>query len=170
MPLSDADRTLISEFRTALQQGYAGDARFTRVIRDDRSDESVLASRFAVLDDVWLELTLRPFLPQLRAGIVTTDRWKNEELEERIEETGDTMSEFLELGFDEAGLEWRAPQVEHYRDQGKYFCFATGLDLPSLKSLGDPATLDKARRMLEGYYHAFHGAIQRLKAAAPPVS
>jgi hypothetical protein len=169
MPLSDADRKLIADFRTTLERGYAADPRFAAVIRDDRPDDSVLASRFPVLDDVWLELTLRPFVPQLRAGIVTTDRWKNEELEERIEETGDTMSEFLELGFDEAGLDWRAPQVEHYRDQGKYFCFATGIELPSLQALADPTLLDKARRMLEGYYHAFRGAIDRLKAAAPPV-
>src|SRR5262245_49829651 len=162
MPLSDSDRKLVSDFRAALEHSYARDDRFLRLVRDDRPDDSVLASRFAVLDDVWLELTVRPFVPQLRAAIVTTDRWKNEELEERIEETGDTMSEFLELGFDEAGLDWRAPQVEHYRDQGKYFCFATGLELPSLRSLADAATQDKARRMLEGYYHAFRGAIQRL--------
>lgn len=170
MPLSDSDRKLVTDFRAAFERGYAGDDRFLRVVRDDRPDNSVLATRFSVLEDVWLELTVRPFVPQLRAGIVTTDRWKNEELEERIEETGDTMSEFLELGFDEAGLDWREPQVEHYRDQGKYFCFATGLELPALQSLVDPAIRDKARRMLEGYYHAFRGAIQRLKAAAPPVS
>jgi hypothetical protein len=169
MPLSDADRQLIAEFRADLERGVATDARFAGVVRDDRPDDSVLASRFPVLDDVWIELTLRPFVPQLRAGIVTTDRWKNEELEERIEETGDTMSEFVELGFDEAGLEWRAPQVEHYRDQGKYFCFATGVELPGLQALAEPATRDQARRMLEGYYHAFRGAIERLKAA-PPVS
>lgn len=170
MLLSESDRTLVTDFRAAIERAFASDARFSRIIRDDRPDGSVLATRFALLDDLWLELTLRPFVPQLRAGIVTVDRWKNEELEERIEETGDTMSEFLELGFDEAGLDWREPQVEHYRDQGRYFCFATGLDLPSLRELLDPATVDKARRMMEGYYHAFRGAIERLKAAAPPVS
>jgi hypothetical protein len=170
MPLSEPDRKLVVEFRSAFERAYAGDARFLRVVRDDRTDDSVLATRFAVLDDLWLDLTLRPFVPQLRAGIVTVDRWKNEELEERIEETGDTMSEFLELGFDEAGLDWHEPQVEHYRDQGRYFYFATGLELPSLRTLAEPATLERARRMMDGYYHAFRGAIERLKAAVPPVS
>lgn len=168
MPLSEADRKLIADFRNTIERGYANDSRFSAAVREDRPDESVLASRFPVLDDVWIDLTLRPFVPQFRAGIVTTDRWKNEELEERIEETGDTMSEFLELGFDEAGFDWRNPQVEHYRDQGKYFYFATGVELPSLQALADAAVAEKARRMLDGYYHAFRGAIERLKAASPP--
>lgn len=169
MPLSDSDRKLVGEFRSAIERSFAGDPRFSDVVRDDRPDESVLATRFAVLESVWMELTVRPFVPQLRAGIVTDDRWKNEELEERIEETGDTMAEFVELGFDDAGLEWRAPQVEHYRDQGKYFCFATSVELPSLAALREPQTADKARRMMEGYYHAFRAAIERMKAT-PPVA
>lgn len=89
-----------------------------------------------------------------------------QELEERIEETGDTMPEFLELGFDEAGLDWREPQVEHYRDQGKYFCFATPLELKSVRDLDSTEVRERVRAMFEGYYHAFRGAIERLKAAA----
>jgi hypothetical protein len=103
-------------------------------------------------------------LPQLRAGILTDDRWKSEDLEQAVEDTGDTMEEFVEMGFDEAGLDWKEPPVEHYRDQGKYFYFATPLDLPTLAQLGDAAVFDKVRRMFEGYYRAFQGAIQKASA------
>lgn len=166
MPLTDNDRKTIADFRAAFERHWGGDGRFGASVRDDRPDESVLSTRFAIMDRLWLDLTIRPFIPQIRVGIVTDDRWKNEELEERIEETGDTMPEFLELGFDEAGLDWREPAVEHYRDQGKYFCFATPLELKMIADLMKPEIADRARRMFEGYYQAFGAAIARLKAEA----
>lgn len=166
MPLNDKDRKTITDFRSAFERGRAGDERYGPVSRDDRPDESVLSSRFSVMDQLWLDLTVRPFIPQIRVGIVTDDRWKNEELEERIEETGDTMPEFLELGFDEAGLDWREPPVEHFRDQGKYFCFATPLEIASIADLAKPELIERVQRMFEGYYQAFGAAIARLKAEA----
>ncbi len=166
MPLTDKDRKTIADFRAAFERHLAGDERFGPPDREDRPDESVLSTRFALMERLWLDLTIRPFIPQIRVGIVTDDRWKNEELEERIEETGDSMPEFLELGFDEAGLDWREPSVEHYRDQGKYFCFATPLELNSIAELGKPEIADRANRMFEGYYQAFGAAIARLKAEA----
>jgi hypothetical protein len=168
MPLSPQDRQLVNRFREGVESSLAGDPRFTSVSRDDREDESTLASRFAVAPSLWVEVVVRPFIPQVRAGIVTDDRWKNEDLEDKIEESGDTMSEFVELGFDEAGLEWPEPPVEHYRDQGRYFCFSTGLELERLAELADPAVLDKVRRMLEGYYTAFKPAIEKAAAVDPP--
>lgn len=156
----------IDDFRDAWERALAGDPRFGPVWRDDRADRSVLASRFPVAPRLWIELTIRPSIPQVRAGIVTDDRWKNEDLEDTIEESGDTMSEFVEMGFEEAGLEWREPPVEHYRDQGKYFCFSTGFELDSLARLADDAVLDKARRMAEGYWHAFRRAIEKSTAAS----
>lgn len=165
MPLSDGDRKLISAFRDAFERKYAGDARFSGVVREDRPDESYLTSRFAVADRVWLEMTIRPLIPQVRAGIVTDDRWRNEDFEERIEETGDTMSEFVELGFDEAGLEWPNPPVEHFRESGKYFCFLTPFEIGSLAELNGPAG-DRLTRVFEGYYEAFRRAIEKMKVAA----
>lgn len=166
MPLSPQDRQIVSRFRDRFESGLAGDPRFVSIARDDRDDESTLTSRFAVAPSLWLEMAVRPFIPQVRAGIVTDDRWKNEDLEDRIEESGDTMSEFVELGFDEAGLEWPDPPVEHYRDQGRFFCFSTGFELERLSDLDDPAVLDKLRRIFEGYYCAFRPAIAKAAAAS----
>lgn len=165
MGLSDADRKLIAAFRDGFERRYAGDERFSGVTRDDRPDESYLTSRFAVADHVWLEMTIRPFIPQVRAGIVTDDRWRNEDLEERIEETGDTMSEFVELGFDQAGLEWPAPPVEHFREAGRFFCFLTPLEIAAPAELNGPAAA-RLTKVFEGYYEAFRAAIEKMKVAA----
>ncbi len=163
MPLSELDRRTIAEFREWFEGQLAGDRRFVGVERFDRPDESTLATRFAASERVWFELALRPLIPQVRAGILTDDRWKSEELEEAIEESGDTMVEFIEQGFADADLDWPEPPVEHYRDQGKFFYFATPLEIRSLTDLSDPHTRDKAKRMLEGYCHAFgHRVFRRV--------
>ncbi|MFN0138326.1 MAG: hypothetical protein ACKVS9_19660 [Phycisphaerae bacterium] len=166
MPLSDSDRQTIAAFRQPFTAKYAGDARFQGVHTDDRSDDALLASRFQVAEHLWLELAVRPFIPQVRVGIVTDDRWKNEDLEDKIEESGDSMSEFIEMGFEEAGLEWIDPPVEHFREQGKFFCFTTAVELDKLSRLSEPATQRKLEQMFDGYYEAFKHAI--LKAATAP--
>ncbi len=159
------DPGLIERFRAGLEAGLRGDARIRSVLRDDRPDGTVLATRFEVAPQLWIELCLRPHIPQVRAGIVTDSRWLSEDLEQLIEDSGDTMSEFLELGFEEAGLSWPAPPVEHYREQGKYFYFSTGLELRDSSELADPAIADRVRRMFEGYYHAFRPAIAKAGSA-----
>lgn len=164
MALSASDRERIARFRESFEARYAGDERFDGSARDDRPDGSSLATRFAVGENLWIELCVRPGIPQVRAGIVTDSRWVSEDLEQVIEDSGDTMSEFVELGFEDAGLEWLDPPVEHYREGGKYFYFSTGIELERLEQLDDEAVADRIRRMLEGYYAAFRPAIE--KAAA----
>lgn len=161
MPLSQVDRERIAAFRDALERRYRTDARITEISRHDRDDESTLATRLAVGDKLWLEVTVRPSIPQLRVGIMTDDRWLSEDLEQVIEDSGDEMSEFVEAGFEEAGLTWHEPQVEHYRDQGKYFYFATPLELTSLAQITDATVTEKIGRMLEGYYEAFKPGIRK---------
>lgn len=160
-------RELVEQFRRRFEQRYAADSRFVAAPqREDRPDGSTLASRFAVSDKLWLEMAIRPAVPQLRAGILTDDRWTSEDLEDAIESSGDTMTEYVELGFEEAGLTWPAPTVEHYRDQGKYFYFATALDLSAIDQLSDEAVFDRICRMFEGYYEAFRTPIRKALAGA----
>ena len=157
MPLTDSQQQAIRDFRTWIERGLAGDARFSPPARDDRADHSTLATRWAasVNPHVWFEVAVRPFLPQVRIGLLTDDRWKSEDLEEKIQESGDSMSEFVGLGFEEKGLAWAEPPVEHYRDQLKYFYFATPLEIKSLDELAHDSTRIKARQMLDGYHLAF---------------
>ncbi len=164
MPLTDVDRTVIDRFRKLVETRFAGDPRFRAAQRHDRDDGAALAHRFEVAPQLWMELCLRPAIPQLRAGIVTDDRWKSEELEQVIEDSGDTMSEFVEMGFEEAGLDWPAPIVEHARDQGKYFYFATAFEIPTIAALDDDSVQQKIFGVLEGYYRAFRPAFEKQTA------
>lgn len=160
MPLNDEHRERIAAFRTYIEDTVANDDRYGDATRHDREDESTLATRFAAAPSCWFELALRPFVPQIRVAFLTDDRWRSEEVEQAIQDSGDTMEEFLELGFEDAGLEWEEPTVEHYRDGGKYFYFATPLTLDDLDDLDGDEVRDKALRMLEGYLVAFGPALE----------
>lgn len=158
---------LVQSFRAKLRDALGRAPHFGPSLDVDRADGSALATRFQVAPRLWIEVCLRPDLPQLRVGVVTDDRWLSEDLETLIEDSGDTMSEFVELGFEEAGLTWREPIVEHFRDADKCFHFATSLDLPALSDLSAAATFDKVLRMAHGYYEAFKPGIRKAQAAAP---
>ncbi len=161
MALTSAQQETVEQFRATFRARYASDPRFSNIADADRDDGAWLMTRFAVADRLWLELCVRPSIPQVRVGIMTDDRWISEELEDAIEETGDSMSEFVESGFDEVGLDCPEPTVEHYRDQGKYYYFATALELGALDELGTSVTLDRVARMIDGYYEAFRKAIAK---------
>jgi hypothetical protein len=157
MSIPAAQRATVEGFREHFEKALAGDRRFSAAARHDRPDGSTLATRWrsAVNEHVWFEIAVRPLIPQVRVGILTDDRWKSEDLEEKIEESGDTMSEFVEMGFHEAGLEWLNPPVEHYREEMKYFYFATAFEIPELAALDTEPVRQKARRMFDGYHMAF---------------
>jgi hypothetical protein len=151
MTQTQTDNTQVTEFRAWVAAQLAGDETFGEPRVDDRPDGSTLSTRWPIGESLFLEVTVRPHIPQVRIGVVTDDRWKSEELEQSVEDSGDTMEEFLELGFDEAGLEWEEPPVEHYRDQGKWFSFMTPLEIASVSQLGDSSVRDKVMRMIRGY-------------------
>lgn len=153
--LNDVQRRIVRAFRDHIESQWADDARFRGAARADREDESTLSTRWQATDHVWFEVAIRPLVPQVRVGILTDDRWKSEDWEEKIQESGDTMSEFVEMGFHEAGLEWPEPPVEHYRAELKFFYFATPLELERLEQLDDADIRERVKRMLEGYYRGF---------------
>lgn len=140
-----------------MESKLAGDPRFGGPSRHDRPDGTLLATRWPAADNprVWFEVAVRPKIPQVRVGLLTDDRWKSEDLEDKIEESGDTMREFVELGFEEAGLTWHDPPVEHFREELRYFYFATPLDLGSPDAMASEETRGKILQMLNGYWEAF---------------
>jgi len=161
MSLTPAQQTLVAACRRRFTARLADDARFGSPEPHDRPDGTSLALRFPVATGLALELAVRPLVPQLRVGLLTEDRWLNEDLEQAIEDSGDSMSEFVELGFEEAGLSWPDPPVEHYREQGRWFYFATAWEPCSLVELASDAALDRAAAMFAGYHEAFRAVIQR---------
>ena len=155
MALDEESRETIEVFREYIEGAVAGDERYGQAERYDRDDDSTLATRFPAGDSCWLEIAIRPLIPQVRVGLLTDDRWKNEEIEQGIQDSGETMEEFVGLGFSEAGLDWPQPPVEHYREGGEFFYFATPLEIDELPDLHWDEPRNKALRMLEGYLIAF---------------
>lgn len=159
MPPSEHDKERVELFRAYIEDATASDDRYGPVSRDDREDGSLLASRFAPAPNYWFEVAIRPFIPQVRVGFLTDDRWKSEEAEQFIEDSGDSMSEFVGMGMEEAGLDLPEPTVEHFREAGKYYYFSTPLTIDSLAELDREEFRNKVLRMLEGYMVAFGPAI-----------
>lgn len=155
MSLTEQQIEHCEAFRNYVEGSASTDERYGPVQRHDREDQSLLASRFEMAPQCWLEVALRPFVPQVRIGFVTTDRWKSEDAESMIEDSGDSMPEFVGVGFNDAGLDWDEPPVEHFREAGQFFYFATPLEIEDLRELDSDALRDKALRMLEGYLIAF---------------
>ena len=155
MSMTDQQAEIVEAFRTFIEDGCAHDDRYGVAERHDRADGSTLATRFAAGESCWFEVAVRPTLPQLRVGFVTDDRWKSEAVEQAIQDSGDTMEEFVGIAFDEAGLDWEEPPVEHYRDGGTHFYFATPIDLEDITDLDTDKLRNKTLRMLEGYLIAF---------------
>ncbi|MHC4063801.1 MAG: hypothetical protein ACYSUI_04795 [Planctomycetota bacterium] len=155
MALSEKDQAVIDQYRKQFEDALAGNERFGSAERVDRQDGSLLATRFTIAADVWLEVAIRPAARQLQISLLTDDRWRSEEIEQGIQDSGDTMEELVELGFDDAGLRWEDPPVLHYREAGKLFYFSTPLDIESVADLADDAVRAKVRQMFEGYYCAF---------------
>ena len=159
MAFSDEDHELIEAFRTYVEDSVANDDRYGECVRLDRDDASTMAMRFEATPTCWFEVALRPLIPQVRIAFLTTDRWLSEELEQAIQDSGDSMEEFVGLGMDEAGLDWDEPPVEHYRDGGEFFYFATPLPIDELRDIERDQVRNKVLRMLDGYLIAFGPAL-----------
>ncbi len=155
MALSEQDQAVIETYREWLEESILAEDGIGALERRDHPDGSTLATRFEVGAHVWVELAIRPIALQLQASILTDDRWFSEEMETAIEDSGDTMGEFVEMGFDEQGLDWEDPPVSHYRDAAKCFYFSTPWDIQSLDALAGESVRTRSRQMVLGYRSAF---------------
>lgn len=159
MALTEEQTQFIESFRVYVEDAVEADDRYGSVSRHDREDDSAPALRFEAGPTCWLEVAVRPIVPEVRVSFVTSDRTKSEEIEQAIQDTGESMAEVVGGGFGAAGLDWDKPPVEQYCEAGESFHFATPLALDELADLEWPKTRDKVVRMLEGYLVAFGSAI-----------
>jgi len=160
MALSEHDRKSIEAFREYIEDSVAGDERYGPATRHDSEDESTLMTRFEAGPSCWFEVVLRPSVPQIRVGFSTDERSMSEEVEQAIQEAGDTMETLIASGFREAGLDWPDPVVEHGCEGEESFYFATPLEVEDLFDLDFEQMRNKVVRMLEGYLVAFGPGIE----------
>jgi len=152
---TDNMRAIVEAFRVYVEDSTAGDDRYGPPSRCDRPDGSMLASRFDVGEGWCLEVAILPAASAVRVGFATGDPAKAEELRECVEESGLTPSQFVEMGFREAGLGWSEPPVEQAQDGDGSRCFAVSFTLEDLGDLDLSDVRDKTVRMLEGLLIAF---------------
>lgn len=160
MALSERDREWVEEFLDYVEGIVAGDDRYGPPARHDREDESTLAVRFDAGGFCWFEVAVRPFVPQVRVAFLTSDRSRSEEIEQAVQDSGDTMETFVEAALADAGLAWSKPPVEHYSEDEEYSYFATPLEVEDVVDLDLSDVRGKIVRMLEGYLIAFGPAIE----------
>lgn len=174
----------IESFRSHVESMVGRRLGLRQPERHDRDDHWIMATRWPFDAHWWLEMSIRPTMPQVCVGVLTDDRDRSRDAEKMIAGSSMTPREFVGVAFTEAGLDWPEPVVEHYReragDEGatatdtrkggkgmnnaggraaERFCFVTPLDLQSLDDLTGELVRDRVLRMLEGYYRCFSGRI-----------
>lgn len=157
--LTRQELDLIEVFRCGVETLVGTRLGLPQLERHDRPDHWVMASRWPIDRHWWLELAVRPTVPQIRVAAVTDDTMCSRDAETMISESSLTLREFIGLGFHDAGLAWPEPPVEHYREDAERFCFATPLDLASLEDLRGEAMREKVLKMLDGYHRSFTGRV-----------
>jgi hypothetical protein len=155
--LTRQELELIEAFRTGVETMAGARLGLTRFERHDREDHWIITSRWPIGNRWWLELVVRPSMPQIGVIVVTDDPERSRDAERMIAESSLTMGEYVGAALKESGLSWPEPPVEHYREGVDRFCFATPLDIESLTELAGEAIQDKVLRMLDGYCRCFSG-------------
>ena len=155
MLISEEDRKRIEAFLTYIEDFNAADERYGQPSRHNKTDGSIFLTRFEAGPAAWLEVAVRPTIPQVRVAFLTDNAAKNEEVTEALETAEESLEELLEIGMEEAGLRWGKPPVEHYRDDEDCFYYATPLNIEDLYDLDDEVIRGKTCRMLEGHLITF---------------
>ena len=160
MPLTEDDRDLVEAFRMFVEDTIANDDRYGPLTRSDREDESILVSWFEAGPGCWLEVAVHPTVPRVCIGFLTDDRSTSEGIKEAIQESDQSLRDFVVAGLREAGLDWTDPPVEHNDNNGDGpFHFTTPVDIEEIPDLERDENRSRVLRLLEGYLIAFGEAI-----------
>ncbi len=90
----------------------------------------------------------------IRVGMVTTNRWLSEGIEQAVLDSGGSMTEFLEDEM-EADDDLKFPMV-HYHDSGEFYFLS---EIP-FENLDDPQLNDQVTMYFKGYVIAFEGYLK----------
>ncbi len=156
MGLSNEERNRIESFREYVEDSIATDDRYGEAVRSD--SDTALATRFFEGTSCWFEVAVLPGSKKLRVGFFTTDPAIGTDCEQVIEESGETAVRFVGQAFEEAGLDWPNPDVEHGKEANASF-YATPIAYDDVVELDSDDFRDRAVRMMEGYLIAFGPAL-----------
>ena len=149
----------MESFRTFIEDSVSSDDRYGTASRHDRPDRSLLATRFHAGGPCWFELAIRPAVPDVRVGFVTDDPVTNDGVLELISDAGQSLSEYVQAGLREAGLDEPEMMVVHHQNEGNTYSFTTSFKLDELADLDSDDVRDKTLQVLEGFLIAFGPAL-----------
>lgn len=160
MMVTPEQRVQVEAFRQRLEPAVTERLKGIACEHDDRDDGRTLTTRWAVQPRFWLELTIRPTLPQVRVGLLTDDRLRFRDLRGMIEASGYTLNEYVAMSFASEGLIWPDPPVEYYHESGRRFCMASALDLREPADLAQDVTREQSLQMAAGYLRLLEGRVE----------
>jgi hypothetical protein len=158
MPVTPEDRERIESFRAYVEDSLASDDRYGPAVRHDEPERYRFASRWTVAPSCWFEMSINASPPEIRVTFMTSEAARNESIEASIQESGQKTDDYVGNAFEDAGLDWPSPVVEHL-PQDNLFAYSTTLRLEELRDLDDDEIRDRVLRMLEGYMIAFAAAL-----------
>ena len=154
MPLTDAERNVMSNFLERVKDRFASDERFSNVSDSDpgapESEPPAPEIWLEYWEDTWVRVNPHPEKAALQVSLATRDRNVSEDIEGNALHLGDTFEELLEDGLEDAGEE-DVYGVYHYHDSGVFYFES---DFPLSKgweALKSDEILDKVCKLVLGY-------------------
>ncbi|MEK6674813.1 MAG: hypothetical protein AABZ47_04065 [Planctomycetota bacterium] len=151
---SDRDREFVEGFLEFVEDSASPDDRYGTATRRNSDDGAVASSHFHIGGPCWLEVTADSNKKQVRVGFIADDREVISGIDELLSESGQSLSQFVGAGFEEAGLRWSEPMVDRFETSDR-FGFTTSIALEEFSDLESDNLRDKTLRMLEGFLIAF---------------
>jgi hypothetical protein len=109
---------------------------------------------FRLKKDSAFLIGVRGEVKTVRVGMVTTNRWVSESIEQAVLDSGGSMTEFLEDEM-EADDDLEFPML-HYHDSGEFYFLS---EIP-FEILDSPELYDRVALYLKGYVIALEGRLE----------
>lgn len=158
MPVTAEDRERIESFRAYIEDSLATDDRYGPSVRHDEAERQRFATRWTVAPSCWFEVAISAKPPGVRASFLTDDAERNAAVESAIAESGQPTDEYTGNAFQDAGLDWPSPAIDH-SPLDNLFAYSLAIPLEELRDLEDDEIRDRVLRVLEGYMIAFSPAL-----------
>lgn len=154
--LSVEDHQQISTFLEYVEDACVSDDRYGECTRHELAGGVRFASRFAVSDTAWLEVSVDATEKIIRVGFLCSDADMLADFEEEVSEASGSVESMVAYGASEAGLDPEDVAVTRCELDG-VGCYSTTIQMENL----DDLSLDflglraRAVRLLEAYFIAF---------------
>lgn len=163
MALSEIEQRLADRFREWTLDLFEGDPRFVRIVdvTTERRKEAEFVVRFEVGRESCYEVAFCPQNHVIQMGFLTQDRSLNDAIEHGGLESGETLTEMLQVELDDMGETGRY-EVDHFFER-PWFCFYTTLPFETITALERDELRLKVQHLLDALHLVFQDYVDREK-------